>query len=75
MGLKKLRCDVPCGTTQSYFHPTMIKHGVIGHNSHGQVSIKHGKIANYNSPNRVWGGNSLLTTAIPNKFICVIVKP
>ncbi len=22
MGLEKLRCDVPCGTTQSYFHPT-----------------------------------------------------
>ncbi len=21
MGLEKLRCDVPCGTTQSYFHP------------------------------------------------------
>ncbi len=20
MGLEKLRCDVPCGTTQSYFH-------------------------------------------------------
>jgi len=26
MGLEKLRCDVPCGTTRSYFHP---KHHVF----------------------------------------------
>jgi len=24
MGLEKLRCDVPCGTTQPYFHPQVL---------------------------------------------------
>ncbi len=29
MGLAKLRCDVPCGTTQPYFHPQVLPNAYL----------------------------------------------
>jgi hypothetical protein len=48
MGLEKLRCDVPCGTTQSYFHPLVFTCAIasrrVGWSSYWKWKISAGTI-------------------------------